>query len=237
LADVDRYVAAFSAENPFAWHVAFVVLAALKRDAPFHEMILGRLVSYLESGKPGLRGSRLTAPGDILQRLPPEMTLPLARRWLASPEWHLRLTSEGILEMHATPDDIPRVRAALATALSTATRDNTDIYRVCGALDILARFSDIDLLPEVEAAFIESGYSFARRRAACAMRANAPVVFAEIYAYECLWDCEDATRQIGCESVALTIPGARARLQALTEDLLEGEEVQRTTALRLTMGR
>ena len=134
------------------------------------------------------------------------------------------------------PDDISRVRTALATALNAATLYNTDVYRVCGALDILARFSDIGLLPEVEAAFIESGYSFARRRAACAMQANAPVFFAETYAYECLWDCEEKIRRIGCESVALTIPGARARLQALTEDPLEGKEVQQVAAKRLAMG-
>ncbi len=235
-ADIAQYVAAFSSEHHLVWWVAFQCLVALEAAAPFYDMLLHKLLAYLGSGNSrALRGLQLTYAGRILQQLPPEMTLPLARRWFAAPEWHLRSVGEDILEAQATLEDIPQVRAGLIAALATATRHNSDSYRICAVLDILARFPDLGLLPEVEAAFVQAGYSFARRRAARTMRVNAPAAFATTYAYECLWDCEEETRWIGCESVPLAAPGARDRLHAMTADPSENDLVKAAIAQRLAV--
>lgn len=235
--DVKRYVAAFSTDNPIAWWIAFNCLATMKRVTPFHDFILERVVTYLESFpekdfhglRHGLHGIEI-----ILQQLPTEMTLPLARRWYSSPEWHLRSTGEGILKKYATLDDMPQVQVALAEALSRATPHNTDIYKVCGTLEIMARFSDVGIISDVEAAYIESRYSYARQVAVRALSVNAPAWFAQTYAYECLWDCEGAIRRLGCEGVSLALPAARERLQALADDPFESDMVKQAAATRLS---
>ena len=67
------------------------------------------------------------------------------------------------------------------------------------------------------------------------MQINAPAAFAETYAFECLWDCAEKTRMIGCESVPLMTIGARERFQAMTADPLENELVKAAIAQRLTI--
>ncbi len=218
-ADVDHYAAAFATNNPFAWSVALHSLMAMKRAAPFYDRVLDRVITYLESvPEQAIRGAPLGALGQILTDLPPAMTLPIARRWFEAPDWYLQVAADEVLEAHATPDDIPRCQARLAVLVGNVLPYETAVYQVCSALDILARFPDIGALPEVEAAFVQSGYAFARARAAQALHVNAPARFAEAYAYECLWDCEEETRQLGSENVPLGKPGARERLQAFIDD-------------------
>ena len=226
----------FTEDNPFAWAIAFRCLAAMKRVAPYYERIRDRVVSYVDAGnETSIRGQKLRAIERVLCPMPAELVLPHARRWFEAEEWYLNRIGAEILENHATLEDVPRVQAGLTNALNTATPHTLDIYHACAALDILARFPDIGLLPEVEKAFVEAGYSFARIRAARAMQANAPTQFAETYAYECLWDCEEEARELGCESVALTLPGARERLSLLAADSRESELVRSAAQKRLML--
>ena len=235
-ADIDQYVATFAGENYMAWWPAFQCLVALEAAEPFYDMILHKLLAFFATANErALRGRKRVVASRILEQLPPDMTLPLARRWFDAPEWHLRKTGEDILEAQATLEDIPQVREALAATLAAATPYDSDDYRISGALDILARFPDIGLLPEVEAAFVQAGYSFARMRAARTMRVNAPAAFAATYAYECLWDCAEETRHIGCESVPLTAPGALERLHAMVANPIEDELVKEAIAKRITI--
>jgi hypothetical protein len=232
--DVKLYVQAFDAENVFAWRIAFNCLEAMKRAKSYYERILNRIVGYLEAAKDeAVRGPKISACDAILRQLPPEMTLQVARRWYSSGEWRLQLAGEEVLERHATPEDIDRALATLEAARNDAVPYYSDLYRACGALEILARMSNVGPLPEVEAAFVEMGYSFGRKRAAQAMRANAPEWFAETYAYECLWDCEEETRQLGCEGVSLAVTGARERLRYLAGDPFEVDMVREAAASRL----
>jgi hypothetical protein len=232
-ADVDRYAAAFATDNPVAWEVALHCLIVLDRAAPFYEPVLEQVVTYLETAaEQAAQGWRRRILRRILLQLPAAMTLPIARRWFDEPRWYLQVVADHILEAHATTEDIPRCRARLVAALGTTPYDS-EAYRVCSALDILARFPDIGPLPEVEAAFIQTGYAYARVRAARAMHMNAPAWFAETYGYECLWDCEDEIWQLGCEIVPLAHPGARERLQALVDDPWEEESLREAAARRL----
>ncbi len=235
-ADIGQYVATFASENYMAWWPAFQCLVALEAAEPFYDMILHKLLSFFATANErARRGRKRIIASRILEQLPPDMTLPLARRWFDAPEWHLRSTGEDILEAHATTADIPQVRASLTAALAAATPYDSDDYRISAALDILARFPDVGLLPEVEAAFVQAGYSYARMRAAHTMRVNAPAAFAATYAYECIWDCAEETRQIGCESVPLAAPGVRERLQAMTADPLENGLVKAAIAQRIAI--
>lgn len=234
--DIQTYREAFLLDNPHTWWVAFNCLKGMKAAEPSYNQVLERVTAYVEENagdRRKLNGVILRPFGMIAPQLPPESTLPLARCWYSSEHWQLRHMAEEILEAHATTEDIEPVRATLSEALATATPENTDIYRICSALDILVRFPDIGLLPEVEEAFIQVGYAPGRRRAAAAMRMNASAYFQEKYAYECLWDCDAETRQIGCESVSLDMPGAVERLQALATDEFEYDFVKQAARTAL----
>ena len=220
--------------NPFGWYAALRGLQALDQGKYLYPNIFDQAVSRLES-LPQSRGPHMReiwAIARTLDLLPPAMTLPLARDWFSSANWNKELVAEDLLERHATSEDIPMVTSALSLHLQ-ASAENVDTYRTCSLLDILSRFPDIGPLPQIEQVFVESSYSFARRRAASTMRVNAPRWFAETYAYECLWDCAEESRQIGCESVSLELPGSLQRLQALADDAFERDLVKGTAQARL----
>ncbi len=240
-ADRNKYIAAFHADNPFGWWIAFQCLEAMNMVAPLYAFLLERLTPYLEALSSATMPDRLkrTMIDRILRRLPAELILPTARRWYISSEWDLQLTGEHLLRDHATEEDIPSARSALAQALLEQIRSTTDpcieAYRAGRALDVLSRFSNIGPLPEVEQAYLTAAYSHERLRAANSMQKNAPSWFAVGYAYECLWDCEEETRAVGCESVAIDVPGALARLRELADDTLESEYIQEAARKRLAL--
>jgi hypothetical protein len=229
--DKDVCIRAFDTPNPFAWRIAFECLSALGMSEAVYDTALQKSVEYLpliaSSGEPtGLKSQKRIAIRAIMEALPPEMTLPYARQWFNSPDWqHSRLAND-LLEKHATPDDFPMVYAVLAEMLRETPDMMNGYYEVCDLLQILTRFREIGALPEVERVYVEADWSYAREWAARAMAANALDWFAHGYAYECLWDADEDIRVIGCEAVALDVPGAAERLRALADDPFEEESVR-----------
>jgi hypothetical protein len=206
----------------------------MKRAEPHYDLVFSTLVRYLGMAtEEEMKRGKRHACAVVLRQLPPSLVLPVARRWYGAAEWHLNGVAGDILEEHATPEDLPQVRALLAAAGATPVPYYADLYRACNALEVLARMRDVGPLPEVEKAFVEIGYSYGRMLAVQAMQANAPEWFAETYAFECMWDCEYGTRELGCASVALHQSGARERLEALAADELEGESVREIARVRL----
>jgi hypothetical protein len=57
--------------------------------------------------------------------------------------------------------------------------------------------------PELATVYVGSAYSYAGMRAVPAMAATNPF-FAEMWAEECLWDCEDVSREVGARYAPLT---------------------------------
>ena len=160
-----------------------------------------------------------------LESLPGDRTLGLAQDWLDSEVWGRRRAAEGILAAHGTPEDAERIRAALREPLA-----RQDEYRACNLVEALGRLPEVAPFPEIEEVFEQTTYSLCRLRAAKALAATSPE-FAGGRAVECLWDCDDETRQIGCQYVELSVRGVRERLDELSGDTLEEEEV-RTAARR-----
>jgi hypothetical protein len=103
----------------------------------------------------------------------------------------------------------------------------------CGMLEILARFPEAGPYPEVEIVFKEAGYSRTRIYAAEVLAASDSQRFAHGLAVECLWDCEERVRLIGCDSVDLEVPDVRARLHAMSSDPYEDEDVSSAARERL----
>lgn len=52
-------------------------------------------------------------------------------------------------------------------------------------------------------------------------------------ALECLWDCEDDVRCLGCDKDNLGVPEVHARLHVLSRDLHEDKQVRNAAKERL----
>ncbi len=166
---------------------------------------------------------------SAIEKMPGSLTLEIARRWFQRPEHHLRKAAGRILDQHAMREDVPLLLEALRTPEALRGEDP----RLSGVLAALARFEGYGRIPELERLFCQIENSFWRYYAAKAMAVTAPVEFASEYAFECLWDCDDGTRALGCEWVSFSTPGALERLQELAADTSEYDDVQEAARKRL----
>ena len=181
--------------------------------------------SYFQSGEimPGLRVSAIRT----LERLPAEMTLPAARIWFHSDDPWERKAGASVLGEHATVEDLPLLSEAVGPSLA-----DRDEYRVSGILDALARHPLDAPLDVVELAFKQTTYTWNRRRAA-EFLAQASRAFSRNLAFECLWDCEEELRAIGCVHVDPSVLGATRRIAELAGDELEEDDVRAVAHDRL----
>lgn len=167
-------------------------------------------------------GAGRAAAWHYVSALPPAISLPLVRQWLAKDDGRSRVAA-GVLAEHAEASDTSAVRRALSRAV--------DYYTICDLVTALGQLPDGGPFPELATVYVGSAYSYARMRAVTAMAATDPS-FGETWAEECLWDCEDVSREVGARYVPLT---ARAveRLRELAGDVHEDTAVREAAAARL----
>lgn len=123
------------------------------------------------------------------------------------------------------PDDAPLLRGVL-----DHVGDDEWLYQVCDAVDALARLSDMGAASLLERVFKNTTYSYLRHRAARAL-AIVSDRFADDLAVECLWDCEESTRAVGCATATWTSPRVRQRIAEIASDRLEARS-PRAVAMR-----
>jgi hypothetical protein len=162
--------------------------------------------------------------------LPPSQTLPLARDWLNHDDGHFRRLAEDLMKQHATPDDVPLLRKEMAAAL--ADGDN-QMYRLCDLIEAFKHLPSLGRIPELESVFAEFRYSYGRSLAAEALLAVDREFVVRTRAQECLWDCEDRTRALGCEAVDLADKVTNMRIEQLSTDVWEDSSVRDAAAKRL----
>jgi hypothetical protein len=232
-ADLDLLLDA--AQRDDRWQ-RFVAFRGLQRLA--HPAALPVLRAFFESSA-ARPGSAYGAAVRAITALPADVTLDLARTWFDAPDSPHRHVALQILEAHGTAADVPRVRDALIPSLRRDTAcwslgiGTNECYMQCGMLEILACFPEAGPYPEVETIFKEAGYSRTRIYAAEVLAASDSQGFARGLAVECLWDCEERVRLIGCDSVDLEMPDIRARLHAMSRDPFEDEDVSSAARERL----
>jgi hypothetical protein len=157
-----------------------------------------------------------------VKALPPSVSLPLARDWLSHTDGR-GAVAKSVLAVHAELIDIPAIRSALA--------DATDYYAVCSLVEALGRLAAAGPFPELHRVYEESAYSYARARAVDAMAATDPE-FAQRWATECLWDCEESTRLRGAQFAPETAM-VMTRLHELADDIHEMRDVRDAAVLRV----
>ncbi|MDQ2713344.1 MAG: hypothetical protein M3Z08_00350 [Chloroflexota bacterium] len=230
-ADLDVLLQRAQAGERWQRYIAF---RGLQRLA--HPAALPALQAFFESpaAQPGsLYGAAVRA----IIALPPSVTLDLARAWFDAVDGTHRHVALCILEEHATATDVRRVRAALLPSLERDTRRTNEGYMQGSMLTILAHFPEASSYPVAETVFKEAKYARTRVYAAQALAASDRDQFAHTIALECLWDCEEQVRVIGCNNVDLPGPEAASRLQAIAHDLHEDEEVRHAAKERLAVGK
>jgi hypothetical protein len=183
---------------------AAALIALGKQNDP---RVLETALSLLPSAPPPPAPSWLRyAILHALSGLPSDPGLVYARKWYQADNFVLRRSAENIFARHAEPEDATMLREGARCAF-----EEGDDYRVCDAMDALARIPQLGPYPEVRAVFDGHRYSRARADAAAALAATDPS-FPRDRAFECLWDCDDSARATGCAHVDLALPGARERL-------------------------
>jgi hypothetical protein len=183
---------------------------------------------YLEGSREVDRMVRLHAVWTM-EKMPVSLTLDTARQWFQRKEYHLQIVAGRVLENHATLEDVPLLIEALRVPETIRGED----CRLSGALIALTRFNGFGWIPELGQAFCQVQSCLWRYRAAKAMTATAPVEFTSRYALECLWDCHDDTRALGCEMVDLSTPDALERLREIATEGNDNKDVQQAAAERL----
>jgi hypothetical protein len=183
------------------------------------------IIEFTEEPHSRIRGHAFRA----ISQMPSSLSLAMAREWFQRSEWYYQVGGGEILVNHATLDDIP----LLVQALNDPQIIRCDDFRLGNTLEALERFEGIGHIPEIENIFLIIPHSYHRCRAAKAMASTAPDVFQAQYAYECLWDCHWDTRIGGCYNVALSHPGALARLKEIAEDPNESEQVHQAAKLAI----
>jgi hypothetical protein len=171
---------------------------------------------------------------DTLNRMRGERILAHARAWAAHPEPdRLGDASVRLLACAGGPEDAPLVVAALHREVSSSGADGEALFALVEGAGRLAAGQAVPVLRHI---YAETVCSHLRLSAARGLALIDPY-FATGAAVECLWDCEEATRELAARHV-LTKGDVRVldRLRRLAADPGEEAEVHAAVRGRLSAG-
>ncbi|MFD3518279.1 HEAT repeat domain-containing protein [Streptomyces sp. NPDC058657] len=152
-----------------------------------------------------------------------------ARGWVHRPD-ALGASAAGVLACRGGAQDAPLVLGALRDAVRA---EGPDAPRVWPLVDGSGRLGIASAAPVLRHIYRETASSHLRQRAAGALAATDPS-FASGFAVECLWDCEETTREIAARHAETGDARVADRLRRLAADPAEEAEVQ--TAVRSRFG-
>ncbi|MGK5448483.1 HEAT repeat domain-containing protein [Streptomyces radiopugnans] len=179
----------------------------------------------------GPSGTVARAALDALSRMRGTAALERARRW-ARREDPLGTAAATLLACHGAERDAPLVLAALRRTVRAEGPDSDALWPLVDGAGRLAVHRAAPLLRHV---YRETASSQLRGRAARALAATDPA-FAAGFAIECLWDCEESTREIAARHAATGDNRVVERLRRLAADPAEEEGVQSAVRGRLGSG-
>ncbi|MGW1817967.1 HEAT repeat domain-containing protein [Streptomyces sp. NPDC002125] len=175
--------------------------------------------------------SRTVADAAVaaFERMCGEAAVDRARRWAHRPD-ALGASAAGVLACRGSGQDAPLVLAALREAVRG---DGPDAPRLWTLVDGTGRLGIVCAAPVLRHVYRETSSSHLRGRAARALAATDPS-FATGFAVECLWDCEETTRELAALHAETGDIRVAERLRRLAADPAEEAEVQ--TAVRSRIG-
>lgn len=166
---------------------------------------------------------------DIFERMASVAAVERARRWAHRPD-RLGAAAGRLLASRGATKDTPLVLGALREAVRG---EGTDDQLLGPLLDGAGRLGIVCAAPVLRHVYRETSSSHLRGRAARALAAT-DSSFAAGFAVECLWDCEESTREIAARHAETADARVVAQLRRLATDPAEEDEVQ--TAVRGRIG-
>ncbi|MFC5803896.1 HEAT repeat domain-containing protein [Streptomyces formicae] len=178
-----------------------------------------------------LDGSRTVADAAVsaFERMCGEPAVDRARRWVHRPD-ALGASAAGVLACRGGAQDAELVLGALR---ETVRADGPDAPLLWTLVDGTGRLGIQCAAPVLRHIYRETTSSQLRGRTARALAATDPS-FATGFAVECLWDCEETTREVAALHAETGDARVAERLRRLAADPAEEDEVQ--TAVRSRIG-
>ncbi|QNP62251.1 HEAT repeat domain-containing protein [Streptomyces genisteinicus] len=176
-------------------------------------------------------GSRVVADAAVLafERMCGDEAVDRARGWVHRPD-ALGASAAGVLACKGTARDAPLVLGALR---GTVRGEGPDAPELWTLVDGAGRLGIACAAPVLRHVYRETTSSRLRGRAAAALAATDPS-YATGFAVECLWDCEETTREVAALHAETGDVRVAERLRRLAADPAEEAEVQ--TAVRSRIG-
>ncbi|MFJ6941117.1 HEAT repeat domain-containing protein [Streptomyces sp. NPDC101132] len=162
------------------------------------------------------------------ERLLTEAAVDRARAWVHRPD-ALGAAAGRMLAAHGDATDAPLVLGALRESVRTSGPDAAALWPL---VDGTGRLHIGCAAPVLRHIYRETASSHLRGRAAAALSATDPS-FATGFAVECLWDCEESTREIAARHAETGDARVVDRLRRLAADPAEEEEVQSAVRSRM----
>ncbi|MCH0542200.1 HEAT repeat domain-containing protein [Streptomyces sp. MUM 203J] len=162
---------------------------------------------------------------SAFERMCGEAAVDRARGWVHRPD-ALGSSAGGVLASRGGTQDSPLVLGALRQAVRTDGPDAASLYPL---VDGAGRLGISCAAPVLRHIYRETASSELRGRTARALAATDPS-FPTGFAVECLWDCEETTREIAALHAETGDVRVAERLRRLAADPAEEDEVQ--TAVR-----
>ncbi|MFG2028278.1 HEAT repeat domain-containing protein [Streptomyces sp. NPDC048825] len=176
-------------------------------------------------------GSRLVvdAAVDAFERMRSIAAVERARRWAHRPD-ALGQAAGRVLACRGGAQDSELVLGALREAVRG---DGPDAPTLCTLVDGAGRLGIACAAPVLRHVYRETASSHLRGRTARALAATDPS-FPAGFAVECLWDCEETTREVAARHAETGDARVVDQLRRLAADPAEEAEVQ--TAVRSRIG-
>ncbi|WP_132904094.1 MULTISPECIES: HEAT repeat domain-containing protein [unclassified Streptomyces] len=186
------------------------------------------VLDLIEAAATEPRGTVADAAVTAFERMCGEDAVERARRWARRPD-ALGASAAGVLAGRGGPQDAPAVLGALRDAVRG---DGPDAPRLWPLVDGAGRLGIACAAPVLRHIYRETSSSQLRGRTARALAVTDPS-FATGFAVECLWDCEETTREIAALHAETGDLRVAERLRRLAADPAEEAEVQSAVRSRI----
>ncbi|MYS37149.1 hypothetical protein K388_06322 [Streptomyces sp. KhCrAH-43] len=186
------------------------------------------VLDLIEAAATEPRGVVADAAVAAFERMCGEDAVERARRWARRPD-ALGASAAGVLAGRGGPQDAPAVLGALRDAVRG---DGPDAPRLWPLVDGAGRLGIACAAPVLRHIYRETSSSQLRGRTARALAATDPS-FATGFAVECLWDCEETTREVAALHAETGDLRVAERLRRLAADPAEEAEVQSAVRSRI----
>ncbi|MCY0929807.1 HEAT repeat domain-containing protein [Streptomyces sp. H27-H1] len=151
-----------------------------------------------------------------------------ARRWVHRPD-ALGTAAATLLAARGGAEDATLVLGALRNTVRGSGPDSTPLFAL---VDGAGRLRIGCAAPVLRHVYRETASSHLRGRVARALAATDPS-FAAGFAVECLWDCEETTREVAAHHAETADARVAPRLRRLAADPAEEEDVQSAVRSRI----